>query len=182
MDLADLFSNSWGNAEHVDAANSSTEGKVVHKFVMPQPLRLNSESAAAASGEDGPVYNLRRVQSLWYHLLHSGQNAIPFMGKNLPTSISGSVDYFEEQSLCNFEYLEALLRATSLAHLLAVMDHALSQILNYNLHVLYGVVLRSSLYALSHDQTLFAAELIGRLRYTRGEDLFLSLVIYCNIS
>lgn len=79
------------------------------------------------------------------------------------------MDYFEEQSLCNFEYLEALLQATNLAHLLAVMDHALSQILNYNLHVLYGMVLRPALCALSHDQTLFAAELIGRLRYTRGK-------------
>lgn len=81
----------------------------------------------------------------------------------------GSIVDFEQHSLCNFEYLESILSVTNLAHLLSVFEDALTQLLDHNLHVLYGTIIRPAVETLAFSKRLFSSEVIGRLEYLRGE-------------
>lgn len=80
--------------------------------------------------------------------------------------------------MCNFTYLESLLNVAGLAHVISIMEDTLLQLLDHNLHILYGTVIRPSLETLSYSTHQFAAELIGRLNFSRSTAKRLSFIIW----
>ncbi|TMS38582.1 hypothetical protein L596_005274 [Steinernema carpocapsae] len=110
--------------------------------LFPQPLLK----------EEGAV-NLRKVKNLWFHLLHTG-----------------NLDAMKELSLCNFDYVEACVRVCGLAHFLSILEECVQQLLHHDIQVLCEQVFLPSLRTLVRDPDQIAAEVIGRLRYTRVDN------------
>uniref|UniRef100_A0A915IPK9 Uncharacterized protein n=1 Tax=Romanomermis culicivorax TaxID=13658 RepID=A0A915IPK9_ROMCU len=99
------------------------------------------------------IYDRRAAHNFWYHVFQAG-----------------TVNDFEEQSLCNYSYLDSILNVTNLLHMLSIFEESLSQLLDHNLHILYGTVIRPSVDTLAYSTKYFAAELIGRLNFTRSRN------------
>uniref|UniRef100_A0A0N5A416 WD_REPEATS_REGION domain-containing protein n=1 Tax=Parastrongyloides trichosuri TaxID=131310 RepID=A0A0N5A416_PARTI len=108
-------------------------------FMYPQPL----------TRENG-IINLRKVSYLWKYLLEGGKS------QNL-----------KELALCNFDYIEAVVRAYGLGYLISIFDEACETLLDHDLLVFYLQVLIPSINTLLRDPSQVAPECIGRLRYTR---------------
>uniref|UniRef100_A0A915HV70 NWD1/2-like winged helix-turn-helix domain-containing protein n=1 Tax=Romanomermis culicivorax TaxID=13658 RepID=A0A915HV70_ROMCU len=140
-DMADLFDDAWTYNQ------PPKRFKFISRLPTPQPLYSIQQSNGITH------YNKRRVNNLWYHLLHSG-----------------SIDYFEERSLLNYEYLEAILYSSGLVKLLSIIEDASLQIINHNLYTLYSHCVKPALFSISVSPNLFVTELIGRLRYTRAKN------------
>ncbi|CAJ0572561.1 unnamed protein product, partial [Mesorhabditis spiculigera] len=103
---------------------------------------------------DNGSINVRKVRNLWLHLLHSG----------------GSMDALKEFALCQFDYLDATVRSCGLAHLLSMYEACILQVLHHDIQVLCEQVLLPALETVVRDNEQLAAEVIGRLRYTRAEN------------
>ncbi|VDP09745.1 unnamed protein product [Soboliphyme baturini] len=108
------------------------------------------QTVHASSNKYNAFYIIPQVRNLWYHLLHTG-----------------SIDNLESVGFCNFEYLYKTVLTTGIFHMRTTIEGALLQVLNYNLHVLYTMVLRPSFKFLYQDPNLLAGEVILRLSYDR---------------
>uniref|UniRef100_A0A0N5BYQ5 WD_REPEATS_REGION domain-containing protein n=1 Tax=Strongyloides papillosus TaxID=174720 RepID=A0A0N5BYQ5_STREA len=125
---------------YFDTSNYEDNEEVVFNgYMFPQPLIR----------ENGNI-NLRKVSYQWKYLLEGGN------AQNL-----------KEFTLCNFEYIEALMRANGLGYLISVFDETCETLLDHDLLVFYLQVLIPSIDTLLRDSSQIAPECIGRLRYTR---------------
>ncbi|CCW46000.1 Protein qui-1 [Caenorhabditis elegans] len=97
--------------------------------------------------------NFRRLRLLWYHCLHSG-----------------NLDRLKELSLCHFEYVDYVTRYFGISHLLSLYEECATQILHHDLQVISEQVLVPALVTMARDSEQLAAEVIGRLRFTRHEN------------
>ncbi|VDK61873.1 unnamed protein product, partial [Gongylonema pulchrum] len=80
------------------------------------------------------------------------------------------MDAVKEFALCQFEYVDACARACGLFQLLSIYEECCMQVLHHDIQVLCEQVLLPSLNTIVRDRDQLAAELIGRLRYTRAEN------------
>uniref|UniRef100_A0A1I7TE12 WD_REPEATS_REGION domain-containing protein n=1 Tax=Caenorhabditis tropicalis TaxID=1561998 RepID=A0A1I7TE12_9PELO len=97
--------------------------------------------------------NFRRLRLLWYHCLHSG-----------------NLDRLKELSLCHFEYVDFVTRYFGISHLLSLYEECATQLLHHDLQVLSEQVLVPALVTMARDSEQLAAEVIGRLRFTRTDN------------
>ena len=88
--LAEFFSGKWANGAAKPYVDKEGHTLLKDRLVAAQPLVFHSENT------EGTIFNLRKLNELPYHLLHSGDR------KRL-----------KEMTLCNFEFLLTKLRATS---------------------------------------------------------------------
>ncbi|CAJ0937081.1 unnamed protein product, partial [Mesorhabditis belari] len=102
---------------------------------------------------DNGSINMRKVRNLWYHLLHTG-----------------NMDALKELALCQFDYLDATVRSCGISHLLTMYEECVLQVLHHDIQVLCEQVLLPALETVVKDNEQLAAEVIGRLRYTRAEN------------
>ena len=147
--LADFFTGKWSNGSAKPYVDK--EGRTVSKdrLVARQPLMFDGEKGK------GRVFNLRKLNELPYHLLHAGE-----------------LKRLKEEALCNFEFLLAKLRGTSLE---SVLDDFAASLLLYpedeDLLVLEKTFQLSSV-ALKADPNQLAPQLIGRLTPCHDKDEF----------
>lgn len=135
--LADVFADVLLEADGV-----SPRSAALAPLVFPRPLKR----------EDGSA-NIRKVNNLWYHLLHTG-----------------NMDALKELALCHFDYIDTCVRSCGLAQLLSLYEECSMQVLHHDIQVLCEQVLLPSLITVVRDGDQLAAEIIGRLRYTRAEN------------
>ncbi|KRZ36783.1 NACHT and WD repeat domain-containing protein 1 [Trichinella pseudospiralis] len=137
--LVALFNNTLPTITNIEVAAS----KLQCGTLMPRPLQTVTP--------DGVLnFNLRSIRNLWYHLLHTG-----------------SVDFLQAQSLCNFEYLYATIKGAGIFHLKSMFESTMLQLLNHSFHVLYSSILKPSASILFQNCNLLAAEVILNLQYSR---------------
>ncbi|VDM39179.1 unnamed protein product [Toxocara canis] len=134
--LADIFADVLSEPDSISPRSSVTA------TAFPRPLKR----------DDGTV-NVRKVNNLWYHLLHTG-----------------NMDALKELSLCQFDYIDACVRSCGLMQLLSLYEECSMQVLHHDIQVLCEQVLLPSLSTVVRDGDQLAAEIIGRLRYTRAEN------------
>ncbi|CAI2351409.1 unnamed protein product [Caenorhabditis sp. 36 PRJEB53466] len=97
--------------------------------------------------------NIRRLRLLWYHCLNSG-----------------NLDRLKQLALCQFDYLDYVTRFFGISNLLSMFEECATQTLHHDLQVLSEQVLVPALSTLARDSEQLAAEVIGRLRYTRPDN------------
>lgn len=138
--LAEFFSGKWSNGAAKPYVDKEGHTLLKDRLVAAQPLVFHSENA------EGTIFNLRKLNELPFHLLHSGD-----------------LKRLKEVTLCNFEFLLTKLRATSTE---SVLDDIGASLLLYpddeDLISLQKTVQLSS-FALKADPNQLAAQLLGRL-------------------
>lgn len=147
--LADFFTGKWSNGSLKPYVNNDGQTVLKDRLVAEQPLMFHSENGT------GAIFNLRKLNELPYHLLHAGD-----------------LKSLNEETLFNFEFLLAKLRATSLESVLD--DFAASLLLHPDddeLIVLEKTIQLSS-FALKADPCQLAPQLLGRLTLYRDLDKF----------
>ncbi|KAE9419195.1 hypothetical protein Angca_009051 [Angiostrongylus cantonensis] len=123
------------------AENLPQRNSIIYQ-VFPQQLNRENDSS-----------NIRRLHNLWFHLLHTG-----------------NMDTLKEMALCQFEFIESTVRTYGMVHLLSMYEECAMQILHHDLQVLCEQVLIPAIPTVLKDREQLAAEVIGRLRYTRAEN------------
>uniref|UniRef100_A0A8R1HUS0 WD_REPEATS_REGION domain-containing protein n=1 Tax=Caenorhabditis japonica TaxID=281687 RepID=A0A8R1HUS0_CAEJA len=114
---------------------------------------ISYQSFSQGIKRDNGSPNFRRLRLLWYHCLHSG-----------------NLDRLKELALCQFEYIDFVTRYFGIAHLLSMFEECATQVLHHDLQVLSEQVLVPALVTMARDSEQLAAEVIGRLRYTRQDN------------
>ena len=144
--LADFFTGKWSNGSGKPYVDKDGETVLKDRLVARQPLMFHNKEGR------GPVYNLRKLNELPYHLLHAGD----------PKRL-------KEESLCNFEFLLTKIRAMTLE---SVLDDFTSSLVLYpedEDFVLLEKTLQLSSVALKADPNQLASQLLGRLISIRGK-------------
>ncbi|KAJ1372335.1 hypothetical protein KIN20_034468 [Parelaphostrongylus tenuis] len=121
--------------------NLSPRNSIVYQ-VFPQQLNRENDSS-----------NIRRLHNLWFHLLHTG-----------------NMDALKDMALCHFEFIESTVRTCGMIHLLSMYEECAMQVLHHDLQVLCEQVLIPAIPTVLKDPEQLAAEVIGRLRYTRAQN------------
>ncbi|CAI4225513.1 unnamed protein product [Auanema sp. JU1783] len=122
------------------------------KNISPRP-DLSYQVYPQATKRDNGMPNIRKLRNLWYHLLHTG-----------------NMDALKEWTLCQFEYVDGVSRYCGILHLLTLYEECAMQVLHHDIQVLCEQVLLPALPTVVRDSEQLAAEVIGRLRFTRGEN------------
>ncbi|XGW25278.1 hypothetical protein V3C99_006585 [Haemonchus contortus] len=130
----------FGCASPVD--ESISPRKEISYQVFPQ--QMNRENGAC---------NIRRLHNLWFHLLHTG-----------------NMDALKDMALCQFDFIDSAVRTCSMVHLLSIYEECAMQVLHHDIQVLCEQVLIPAIPTVLRDREQLAAEVIGRLRYTRAEN------------
>ncbi|XP_033638665.1 NACHT domain- and WD repeat-containing protein 1-like isoform X1 [Asterias rubens] len=137
--LSEFFMGKWGNIKKPFPGNDGG----AERFVDPMPLVWNH---LFPNGESKPVNNLRKLNELPYHLLHSNQ-----------------LDKLKTEVLINYEWTLAKLKATSLRILLDDVQSALIVKPNDLELRLMSDTLQLSAVALGKDPNQLGSQLMGRL-------------------
>ncbi|EPB80681.1 WD domain, G-beta repeat protein [Ancylostoma ceylanicum] len=111
---------------------------------QPFPQQMNRENGLS---------NVRRLHNLWFHLLHTG-----------------NMDALKEMALCQFEFIDSAVHTCGMVHLLSMYEECAMQVIHHDLQVLCEQVLIPAIPTVLRDREQLAAEVIGRLRYTRAEN------------
>ncbi|PAV70253.1 hypothetical protein WR25_21608 [Diploscapter pachys] len=82
----------------------------------------------------------------------------------------GNMDSLKELALCQFEYIDATVRTCGMLHLLSLYEECAMQVLHHDIQVLCEQVLLPAIPTVVRDNEQLAAEVIGRLRFTRAEN------------
>ena len=147
--LADYFVGKWSNGARKPYVDKDKQTVLEDRLVAKQPLTFTNEK------EKREVFNLRKLSELPYHLLHSGD-----------------LKRLKDETLCNFEFLLAKLRATSLD---SVLDDFVASLLVYPEEedlVELEKTLQLSSVALKADANQLAPQLLGRLIAVHSKDEF----------
>lgn len=147
--LADYFVGKWSNGAGKPYVDKDGQTVFKDRLVAKQPLTFSNEK------EKREVFNLRKLNELPHHLLHAGD-----------------LKRLKEETLCNFEFLLAKLRGTSLE---SVLDDFVASLLVYpeekDLIELEKTLQLSSV-ALKADANQLAPQLLGRLTTRHSKDEF----------
>ena len=137
--MSDYFLGKWSSG--VKKPFVSKEGKEMSmdRLVPKQPLMFDS-------GEGKQIFNLRKLSELPFHLLHSG-----------------NLEQMKEECLCNFEFLFAKLRGTSLQVLMGDFSSYLDAKPEDDDVQLLHECLQLSAHPLSQDSRQLPTQIMGRM-------------------
>ncbi|KJH48624.1 WD domain, G-beta repeat protein [Dictyocaulus viviparus] len=82
----------------------------------------------------------------------------------------GNMDALKDIALCQFEFIDSTVRTCGMVHLLSMYEECVMHVLHHDLQVLCEKVLIPAIPTVLKDCEQLAAEVIGRLRYTRAEN------------
>lgn len=137
--MSDYFLGKWSGGVKKPFENKEGENKSMDRLVAKQPLLFDSP-------EGKQIFNLRKLSELPFHLLHS---------ENL--------DKMKEECLCNFEFLLAKIRGTSVPQLMSDFSSYLEvRPDDEDVQLLYEC-LQLSAYSLSNDRGQLPSQMIGRM-------------------
>lgn len=137
--MSDYFLGKWSGGVKKPFENKEGEKKSMDRLVAKQPLMFDSP-------EGKQIFNLRKLSELPFHLLHS---------ENL--------DEMKEECLCNFEFLLAKIRGTSVAQLMSDFSSYLEvRPDDDDVQLLYEC-LQLSAYSLSNARGQLPTQMIGRM-------------------
>ena len=137
--MSDYFLGKWSGGVKKPFENKEGEKKSMDRLVAKQPLLFDSR-------EGKEIFNLRKLSELPFHLLHS---------ENL--------DKMKEECLCNFEFLLAKIRGTSVPQLMSDFSSYLEvRSDDDDVQILYEC-LQLSAYSLSNDSRQLPTQMVGRM-------------------
>ena len=137
--MSEYFLGKWSDGVKKPYVNKEGKEVFMDRLVTKQPLMFDAN-------DDKPIFNLRKLSELPYHLLHSGQ-----------------LDKVKEEALCNMEFLLAKLRGTSLEIVLDDFSTYLEARPTDGDVQLVHETLRLATHALSLDSKQLPTQLIGRM-------------------
>lgn len=144
--------------------NLSVCNEEARRFVAYQPLVYS----------DG-IYNFRRLNELWYHLMNSGKSLVPMLDHMLNyllqpivINLSGDIKRLKTSTLFNFEYLLAKCHGTTVYNLLDGIDAVLCRILDPDI-IMLNLFFKKSINTLLTDPVKLAPEVISAMRPLKGE-------------
>ncbi|CAB3406664.1 unnamed protein product [Caenorhabditis bovis] len=137
---------------HIALSDLFTELYIDIENLSPRHLISYQSFPQSLKRENGSA-NIRKLRLLWYHLLHTG-----------------NMDLLKELALCQFDYIDLTARYFGVTHLLSLYEECAMQVLHHDLQVLCEQVLLPSLITIVRDNEQLAAEVIGRLRFTRADN------------
>ena len=147
--LADFFTGKWSSGSTKPYVDKDGHTVLKDRLVARQPLIFHNQKGRV------PIFNLRKLNELPYHLLHANE-----------------VKRLKEESLCNFEFLLAKLRATSVESVLDDFTAALLLNPKDDDFVVLEKTMQLSSFALKADPSQLASQLLGRLLLCRDKDKF----------
>ena len=137
--MSDYFLGKWSGGVKKPFDNKEGEKKSMDRLVAKQPLMFDSP-------EGKEIFNLRKLSELPFHLLHSD-----------------NLDEMKEECLCNFEFLLAKIRGTSVPQLMSDFSSYLEvRPDDDDVQLLYEC-LQLSAYSLSNDRGQLPTQMIGRM-------------------
>ena len=137
--MSDYFLGKWSGGVKKPFENKEGEKKSMDRLVAKQPLMFDSP-------EGKEIFNLRKLSELPFHLLHSD-----------------NLDEMKEECLCNFEFLLAKIRGTSVPQLMSDFSSYLEvRPDDDDVQLLYEC-LQLSAYSLSNDRGQLPTQMIGRM-------------------
>lgn len=143
--MSEYFLGTWADGNKKPFLNKDGETIYMDRLVSKQPLMFETN-------EDHTVFNFRKLTELPHHLLNSNQ-----------------LENLKKEALCNFEFLLAKLRATSLDDVLE--DFSAARIVCEDDEI--GIVekfIRLSSMALMKDPRQLASQVIGRLQSSKHSE------------
>ncbi|KAJ7375746.1 NACHT and WD repeat domain-containing protein 2 [Desmophyllum pertusum] len=137
--MSDYFLGTWSGGVKKPFVNKEDKEMSMDRLVPKQPLMFDSR-------EDKEIFNLRKLSELPFHLLHSG-----------------NLEQMREECLCNFEFLLAKLRGTSLQVLMGDFSSYLNVKPKDDDVELLHECFQLSAHSLSQDSNQLPTQLIGRM-------------------
>ncbi|XP_032219851.2 uncharacterized protein LOC5519197 [Nematostella vectensis] len=137
--MAEYFLGTWSDGKKKTFTSKKGETMSMDRFVSSQPLMFDEKS-------EKPIYNLRKLSELPYHLVLSAQ-----------------LEKLKANALCNFKFLVTKLRARSLDAVLEDFSMALDSFSDDTELDEIDKTLRLSAVALSTDPRQLASQLLARL-------------------
>ncbi|KAK3736404.1 hypothetical protein QZH41_017906 [Actinostola sp. cb2023] len=137
--LSEYFLGTWAQGKKKPYVNRKGESLQDDRLVSDQPMLFGTS-------DENPIYNLRKLSELPYHLFHAKQ-----------------YDKMKDEVLCNFEFLLAKLRGTSVANVLEDFSLYLSVLPGDPDVKIMQECLRLSLHPLSIEPKQFSTQLLGRM-------------------
>ena len=137
--MSDYFLGKWSSGAKKAFVNEEGKEMSMDRLVAKQPLMFDSR-------EDKQIFNLRKLSELPFHLLHSG-----------------NLDVMRQECLCNFEFLLAKLRGTSIQQLMVDFSSYLDTRPEDDDIELLHECLQLSAHSLSSDSRQLPTQLIGRM-------------------
>ncbi|KAL9973170.1 hypothetical protein ACROYT_G019587 [Oculina patagonica] len=137
--MSDYFLGKWSGGVKKPYVNKEGKEMSMDRLVPKQPLMFDSR-------EGKEIYNLRKLSELPFHLLRSG-----------------NLEKMREECLCNFEFLLAKLRGTSLQVLISDFSSYLNAKPKDDDVELLHECLQLSAHPLSQDSNQLPTQLIGRM-------------------
>ena len=138
--MSQYFLGTWANGNKKPFLNKDNEKIFMDRLVAKQPLMYETN-------EERNVFNFRKLNELPHHLLKSIQ-----------------LEQLKKETLCNFEFLLAKLRATSLDVVLEDFSAARNFYGDDDEIEIVEKFMRLSSMALMRDPRQLASQLIGRLQ------------------
>ena len=137
--MSDYFLGKWSGGVKKPFENKEGEKKSMDRLVPKQPLMFDSR-------EGKEIFNLRKLSELPFHLL-----------------LSENLDKMKEECLCNFEFLLAKIRGTSVPQLMSDFSSYLAvRSDDDDVQILYEC-LQLSAYSLSNDSRQLPTQMVGRM-------------------
>lgn len=136
--MSEYFLGTWADGNKKSFVNKDNETIYMDRLVAKQPLMYETN-------EERNVFNFRKLTELPYHLLQSNQ-----------------LEQLKKETLCNFEFLLAKLRATSLDVVLEDFSAARNFYGDDDEIEIVEKFMRLSSMALMKDPRQLAPQLIGR--------------------
>ena len=137
--MSDYFLGKWSGGAKKPFVNKEGKEMSMDRLVAKQPLMFDSR-------EDKQIFNLRKLSELPFHLLHSG-----------------NLKVMRQECLCNFEFLFAKLRGTSIQQLMVDFSSYLDTRPEDDDVELLHECLQLSAHSLSIDSRQLPTQLIGRM-------------------
>ena len=138
--MSQYFLGTWADGNKKPFVNKDNEKIYMDRLVAKQPLMYETN-------EERNVFNFRKLNELPHHLLKSVQ-----------------LEQLKKETLCNFEFLLAKLRATSLDVVLEDFSAARNVYRDDDEIEIVEKFMRLSSMALMRDPRQLASQLIGRLQ------------------
>ncbi|KAK3734688.1 hypothetical protein QZH41_002106 [Actinostola sp. cb2023] len=137
--MADYFLGRWSDGKEKSFLDKNGEERAENRLVATQPLLFDTS-------DDKPIFNVRKLNELPFHLFFAAE-----------------YNNMKDEVLCNFEFLLAKLRASSLENVLD--DFSLFLKVNptdLDVKMLEECLILSS-YALSLEPKQLATQILGRM-------------------
>lgn len=144
--MVEYYVGKWANGKKKPYLNDNGVEVPMDRLVASQPVMYDANP-------EQPVFNKRKLNELPYHMIHVRQ-----------------LNELKKEAFCDFDFLSAKLRATSLEELLEDFAYATSIFENDDeLHAVNRFFHLSSM-ALRNDRNQLASQVIGRLRLFTNDD------------